>query len=486
MRTGTLLGIIATSLLTITLCAGCASMVERGLLPDVKARQLPAANLGPEIILLEETKLAYDSHFKSLVSTDGRAHLFMTDKEKRIHHVEVSGNEVLLREILGTMETDTRDYALDTVEDLAGRLRLLAGDKQFIRSVSDKKWQEIKGNLCTRFITAGDDLFCAFITNDKEIGAPERRDWTVGWFILIPVVFWSNVVADKLVLAQESQDGWTIRAVFDPETKLSARSFVVGTDRDGSLHFLYRASGGSSAFAVLITPTGGGAWGGNTSATEIRYARIQYDQLSPGITPSPKQEAGKGNTPIPWVSIQGLPLPFMPYFGKYQFPASLALVGPLDKLFTVNSTSGNFGGLVWIYYMGVDDGIHKLGSADMPWIYVKTKEGKWTSHFDIVTASDLPEPGWRWFNDTGALIKNDQDGNNHVLLVKSKPGFWSSSNEMCYFFNTRDDWTAPLILGSNLDINTPRSLAVDATGKVFAIWKNKDNRVVGRWILPNQ
>jgi len=103
-----------------------------------------------------------------------------------------------------------------------------------------------------------------------------------------------------------------------------------------------------------------------------------------------------------------------------------------------------------------------------------------------VTASDLPDSGSRWINDRDALIKSDGNGNTHVLLVKSKHGFWRWHKEMYYFLKAGNDWTAPLILGSNLGIDSRRSLAVDETGKVFAVWENRSSGVVGRWILPQK
>ncbi|MHB8093254.1 MAG: hypothetical protein ACYDH8_16905 [Syntrophales bacterium] len=57
---------------------------------------------------------------------------------------------------------------------------------------------------------------------------------------------------------------------------------------------------------------------------------------------------------------------------------------------------------------------------------------------------------------------------------------------MCYFINTGDDWSAPLVLGSSGRIDSQRSLAVDAAGRVFAAWQSRSNRVVGRWILPKK
>lgn len=466
-------------------CVGCTSLADRGMLPDIKARQVPDVNLGPEFVLIEGTKIAHNSQFKSLISSDGRAHLFLADRKKLIHHVEVSGNEVLLHEILGEMDGDTLGQALDAVEHPAGILRILAGDKQFIRPAPDQKWQEIKGNLCSQFLTTGDHLFCTFIANGEEIGAPTRRDWTVGWFILIPVAFWSDVIADKLVLAQESQNAWTIRAVFDPETTLSVRSdFMVGAVQDGSLHFFYRVSGGSRAFFIAFGAGGGGGWGGNTSAMEMRYARVQYDLLFPGNTNSGNQESQRNDTPISWEAVQGISLPPIPYIGDKNLTAYF-LSGPLERHFTVNGLSGNLEGLVWIYNWRLDDGVHKTGVFDNPWIYVKLREGKWDPHFNIVTANDLPESGVRWVNDRAALIKNDSKGNNHILLIKTE-GSWVFNNKMCYLLNTGEDWSVPLVLGKDLRIDSRRSLSIDETGKVFAVWENKSNQVVGRWISPNK
>ena len=49
-------------------------------------------------------------------------------------------------------------------------------------------------------------------------------------------------------------------------------------------------------------------------------------------------------------------------------------------------------------------------------VHVKIKEGQWASRFDIVTATDLPDSGWGWIHTLGALIKNDSNGNNHILF----------------------------------------------------------------------
>ena len=460
-------------------------MAERGFLHDVKSRQLPTVTLGPQIILQDDAKFDSDSRFVSLISKDGHAHLFAVDQERRIHHIEISGNEVFDREMLGVVDKSYPNPELDTIESPPGKLRVVAGDKMFVRSERGK-WQEIKGNRCQRFVAVGDDLLCAFIANGSDMGAPKRTDWTVGWFILIPVVFWSDVHADKLVLAQESDSGWAIRAVLDPETKLSARSdFAVGATRRGFLYFLYRTSGGSSAFIVAFGPGGGGAWGEDTSEFELRYARVQYDRFLPrGASPG---DPGSGPTKPSksWSSIQGLPMASIPFIkGQHERYMSLKSIGPLERRFTINRISGDVDGIIWASRFSLDDGIREIDASDMPWVQVKIKEALWVPRYDIVTASDLPDSGSRWINDRDALIKSDGNGNTHVLLVKSRHGFWRWHNELCYFLKTGKDWTSPLILGSNIGVNSRRSLAVDETGSVFAAWENRDNTIVGRWLVP--
>ncbi|MHB8829978.1 MAG: hypothetical protein ACYC6Q_10685 [Syntrophales bacterium] len=480
------LNIAPVFLFALMLCAGCASMAERGLLPDVKARPLPDVFPDPEIILLEKAEISGDSLFKSLVSADGRAHLFLSDKKKKIHHLEISNRVVLQHEILGALEV--APAALDAVEHPEGKLRVIAGDRQFIQSAPGNGWEEVRGNLCTRFVKAGDNLLCAFIANGRELGSPMRRDWTVGWFILLPVVFWSDVFADKLVLAQESSNGWIIRAVFDPETKLSARQdFMAGGDAEGFLHFLYRSSGGSTAFIVAFAPGGGVVSGADVSAVEIRYARFHHEQLTRAEKMDVAEETGKENGSSPWKSIPGIPLNPMPYIvDKYQRPDSLKMIGPLDRRFAVNSVSGDPCGLVRAWSGKLDDGAHKIGSEDTPWIHVHLRDGQWGPRFEIVTAGDLPESGWRWYNDRYALISNDSRGNNHALLVKSKAGFWKSTNELCYFYNTGNNWSAPLVLGDSLGVDSPRSLSAGQDGKVFAAWLAGGDRIVGRWIIPKK
>lgn len=482
-------------LLLVMFFAGCTSMAERGLLTDVKAHQLPAVDLGPTIILLEEAKLDNESGLASLISNDGHAHLFAIDKKDKIHHIELSGNVVLIHEILGVTKEPASGamLALDIIEHPQGKLRVVAGDKMFIRS-ENNQWQEIKGNQCQRFLSAGDDLLCAFTIKGKDIGTPRRTDWVVGWFLLLPIVYWKNVEAEKLVLAKESKEGWAIIAVFDPDRKLSTRDYVVGIDQHGSIHFLYRTYEGSHAF--VAHPQIPGLWRDTgPRPIEIRYAQVRYKHMFLNIADAGNHEPTLDKSPRTWFSIQGLPMSPLPFLvGGFEtdrrrfFPD---LIGPLKRYFAVNRISGDLNGLITEIAsppldFQLDDGTRKIGASDTPVVKVKIREGKWVPQFDIVTARDLPDSGWRW-NDPlhqDALINSDFKGTDHILLKRHKGGFWKSTDEICYLVNSGTGWSAPVVLGNDPNRDKNYTLAVDKTGKVFASW-TKGNRVVGRWILPH-
>lgn len=466
---------ISVLILSITVSGCAASMASRGLLPDIQARQPPAVNLGPEIILLEAERdpSVYLSNIKSLITEDGVAHLFAADRKNQIHHVEVSDNEIVLREILGVVEGSPSRQTLDAIEHPIGTLRVLAGDKQFIRSTSGKKWQEIKGNLCEKFVTTNDNLFCAFIANGKKFGTPERKDWYVGNFYIIPFVFWRNVNPDKLVLAQESPDGWIIRAVLDPETKLSARSgFVIWTDRDSSFYFLYSVSGNITIGPFMGTP----AQYRNISTAELRYARVPYERLVAGSRHNVSQAGEAEENPIPWEIVQGLPVDPVPYGGSLSG-------GDVVPHFFWKSAPREFEGLVWYSSMSDEYG----GISDSAWYDVKIREGKWAPRVeDIVAVRDMPE-GALWHVIAPPVIANDSEGNIHLLMLKHKR--FSLSGEICYFIKKGTIWSAPLKIDSKADYVGIGSLSVDATGKAFAVldtYPDKFNRLIGMWIKPRK
>jgi len=444
--------------------------------------------------LLEEVKLDNDLGLASLISNDGHAHLFAIDKKNQIHHIELSGNVVLIHEVLGITKEPASELlqALDVIEHPPGKLRVVAGDKMFIRS-ENNQWQEIKGNQCQRFLSVGNDLLCTFRVKGKDVGTPRRRDWVGGLFVLFPIVYWKNVEAEKLVLAKETMGGWKIVAVLDPESKLDTIDYVAGIDQHDFLHFLYRASGGSHAFifgagynTVVMEDTG-------PQPMEIRYARFQYNHLLSDTADADNDESAPGKSQMTWFSIQGQPMAPMPFLKGGLFEADRIknfphLIGPLKKFFAVNRISGDLDGLLTDtaprnFDFLLDDGTRKIGRSDGPVVQVKIREGQWVPQFDIVTARDLPDSGWMWSHNQ-ALIANDSKGIGHVLIERFKIGFWRNTYEICYIVNGGTDWSAPIILENDANgYEDNYSLALDNTGKVFASW-TKGKRVVGRWIIP--
>ncbi len=475
---------VTAFLLLSTLLAGCIStLASRGLLPEVKARRPPEVELGAELILLNES-----ARFStSVISTDGRAHVFVTNAKRQLQHIEILGDKILSRELLGVIETDG-GLALDAVEYPPGKLHVLAGDRQYLRAVPDQEWQEIKGNRCTRFVPAGDDLFCAFVIKGEEVSAPKRTDVTFGWFFLVPVAWWSNKQASKLVVAQESADGWTIRAVLDPETIRDADpDFMVGTDSLGTLHFLYGTSrGGGFFFAVAGGYSAGGGFVG--PSPELRYAQAALDRLLPPPLYSQNQGLSSGIATTPWVPIQGTFLSGSPSLYS-RITGETPGLRPFDRHFFVNKASGEVSGLMPLDSYGRLDDVRKLGESDKGWVKVGIRDGRWAPGFDVAAAKDLPDSTYNWYPDPDALIKNDSKGNCYALLENCKIGFWKTTFSMNYFVKDGVNWSAPLTLGSNYrgwtwGLTHRRTLAVDGTGVAFAAWINSEGELVGRWIRP--
>lgn len=494
------LWLVAAFLLLSTLLAGCASLASRGLFPEVKARRPPEVELGAQLILLNEPNEPV-KFSTSLISADGRAHVFVTNATRQLQHIEILGDKILTQELLGVIKTD-RGLALDAVEHPPGKLRVLAGDRQYVRAAPDQQWQEVKGNRCSRFVPVGDDLFCAFVIKGEELEAPKRTDVTFGWFILVPVVFWSNKQASKLVVAHESADGWTIRAVLDPDTILDADSdFMVGTDSLGTLHFLYSTSRGGGSFYVIVLPYGPGVAGSHRPSPELRFAQVALDRLLVPPTDSHTQGLSPGIATTPWVPIEGTFLSQMP---TPYTPGDSRWVGlrPFDRHFAVNKASGEVRGLMWIGQGRSDDGVRKLDfgkpdnkySFDNAWVEVGIRDGSWARGFNVVVAKDLPDTTYSWyswrgddaFNNDRNALKIDPKGNIYALLGHRKPRLLNPTYSMSYLIKEGGNWSAPLTLGSNScdwweDI---RALAVGNNGAAFAAWVNSESKFVGRWIRP--
>lgn len=473
--------VVSVALFVIAmLIVGCASLVSKGLLPEVETRSPPDIQLGSELILLEKPP----ELCTSLIDINGVAHLFFIDEDKQINHLEILGDEIITRELLGAIETIDPWTVLDAVEHPRGKLRVIAGNRQYFRSSPNPNWQEVKGNRCTRFVPVNDDLFCTFVIKGEEIAAPERTDYTYGLFFLVPFVYWSHEYASKLVLAQESEDGWILRAVVDPDTTMDANSdFMVGTDNLGNIHFLYFTSIGGGTFIFFAGNYSGGV-SGTAPEPELRYAQLTFDQLLAHSIDTQNQLSSKDSTPRQWMTIRGIPLTHKPFVKKdSNYNHAYLVLRPLSKTFSLNKATREINGLMYAHICTLDDGERQLPllGPDLAWVGLSIREGRWTPGFNIVTAEDFPTPNYSW-SQFGKVIKTDAKGNKHVLLEGLEPGFWKARKYMNYLVKDDINWSAPLSLGSSNLWSYDSSLAVDDSGVAFAAWVNKEGKFIGRWI----
>lgn len=398
--------------------------------------------------------------------------MFVVDKGKQLRHIEILGDEIVNREILGIIETKPSEV-IDAVEHPIGKLRVLAGNKQYVQVAPDRRWHEIKENRCTRFVPLADDLFCSFVIKGEEIAAPERTDYTVGWCLIAPIFFWSHEHASKIVLAQESPDDWIVRAVVDPETPMDAGGdFMVGTDSLGNIHFLYFTSRGGGAFFFFAYGYSG-AGGIREPKSELRCAHLTIDGLLSQPTDAQNAALTSNQTPMKWVSVKGTALPNKPLIKKdLQYDSAIAELRPLNNHFSVNKVTGEVNGL--------------MGTSGL-WMELSLHDDKWRPYYNVVTTDGFPNSNWQWFPTDNPFIKIDGKGTYHVLLksVERKSDWSSAKRIMNYFYKKHNDWSAPLKLGNSHWYDNIISLAVGDSGVSFAAWVNEEGRFIGRWIRPH-
>jgi hypothetical protein len=478
---GSWLVIITAVFAVLPLLTGCASLVEKGLLPEVVARRPPDLQLGPELILHEKPPIMSSS----LIDKEGAAHVFVVDKERQLNHIEILGDKITAREVLGIIEAEQVPF-LDTIEHPPGKLHVLAGDKQYLRAAPNLEWQEIRGNRCARFVPVGDDLFCAFVIKGEEAGAPERTDYTVGWFLLVPIFYWSHVHASKLVLAQETPHGWIIRAVVDPEMSMDTDDdFMVASDSLGNIHFLYFTSKGGGAFYVFAYYPGAGA-GGISPEPKLRYARLKFDRIVGDAADARNQASNKNRAPMKWIPVTGVPLTHKPFIKlDSNYNNAYIVLRPLSRNFSINKATGEVHGLMYAGQCTLDDGERQLPlfGPDRSWVEVNILDEKWSPYFNIVTAEDFPTSGYSW-HQFEKEIKTDSKGNLHALLGGLKPSFWTAPRHINYLVKIGDNWSAPLTLGGGNLWSYDSSLAVTDFGVAFAAWVNEKGQFIGRWIKP--
>jgi len=455
-------------MLAVLVVAACAARPEKARPPEIGARRPPDIQLGAELVLLDKPPVMSSC----IIDLEGTAHLFIVNKTGQLYHIKVLGDTITARELLGIVETEKVGF-IDAVEHPPGKLRVIAGDKQYYQTVQNSKWQEIKGNRCARFVPTPNELFCAFVAKGEEVSAPERTDYTVGWFLLIPVVYWSHAYASKIVLAEETTRGWVVRAVVDPDTPLDANSdFMVGVDNSGGINFLYFTSKGGGAFIIFAYGYSGGA-GGTSSESKLRHVQLPVNQLRSQSSDSKDQPPSGNGTPTRWLPFEGTPLtdkPFIKAANKYELKNIYVVLRPLNRNFSVNSSTGEINGLMW---------------AGGEWVELSLHNSEWFSRPNVIVTKGYPASNCVWFDSDKPLIKIDGEGRFHVLLEHvERKGIWTSRKYMNYILKNGEGWSAPLTLGSSYWYGGVSSMAVNNSGASFVAWVNEDRKFIGRWIKP--
>lgn len=461
---------ISAILLLSTHLFGCATAGPQ--LSENIVRYPPEVQLGEELILLNnEVKKEYGV-ITSLIDMDGKAQVFAIDSNDQLHHIEVLGDNSITNESLGVIEIEDDVVLLDAIEHPTGTLRVLANNKQYIRSYTDPKWQEMGGNRCARFVSAGDELYCAFVTKGEEISTPKRKDITAGLIAIFPIFWWKNVQVAKLVLAQETPEGWVIRAVLDQDTDWDANNgFMVDSDNSGKIHFLYYASKGGSWFWFGGAPEGGGgALGGKFYQPELRYAQVDIDQLLLLAAADMKE----------WSPINGITLTTLPFAGHINYGTCYRNeYGFSPNKFGVNKLIGDIEGLIdtmlpknlFVCYDGLLD--------------LSIHEGQWSASYKIMMTKDFTE-NYDWDTYLISNFKKDYSGNSHVLSTGMKSGFWKGYFFIAYQAKKDDKWSNSLILGNRNSGFRDPSLAIAHNGDLFVSWINAEGKLTGRWIRPRK
>jgi hypothetical protein len=467
----------------MALLGGCAfpPSVRGIILPEVTKRRVPEVEIGPEMFLIDD--LPRSSFIgTSLSSNDGRVHIFVVNKKNQLNHLEILGDQVVTREIIGVVDAGMFGSVerIDAIEYPQGKLRVLAGDRQYIRPDSQQGWQEIKGNRCSRFVPTGDKLFCAFVVKGEEVNAPNRKDVYGGLIIVIPYVFWRNVHASKLVMAEETADNeWVIRAVLDPGTIMDAQDdFFVGMDRFETVHFLYFTGKGGTILVVAGGPGGAGAVALPTHLPELRYATMPLSQLFSQPATSENNEPKTNIALPPLLDVKGstVSLP--------KVTEGILTLTPLNERFMVETTSGKIKGLIDGPVTTTEEGVPTFTTSLWrrigEWASVESEitNDKMTPYFDqIVKIQDLQPYG-------KTLLKYSPEGITHAMMTfhNKAEGFLRAPYCLLYYLQKKGpSWSAPLQLGRNNAVG--RLLTVDDAGVAYVAWINgEEGKLIGRRI----
>jgi hypothetical protein len=395
-------------------CAGRGPLV-------VTDRPLPDIRLSPEIQLLDvpvrKISAAFDQY--------GRVHvLALASKPPELHYLVVGTEGVLNREVVTSV--DSHDH-LDITFDGSGNLHAIVNEDHFV--LENGTWHTLPKDPCRKLIRGGQDLFCAFQVEGKDIDV--LGDWdlyTVPVYGPCCLLFPWYSYPDKLVVARKTSAGWSEWTVCDAETRFDIDTFSIASDNSGTVHLLYRV-----------------AEGGSSRELQCRYARIQ---------PRISEETSEN---------------------KQVYHSDL-----VEVPYTLAKLSGQFittGLMLDCQDIAVDP---ETGTALI--IIKKHRYGDWGFPLPQKSYSYIYEDG----KFGGPVMMYDFDRVIHVEPAGDglflSLGVWSGDiTHFIYYLEYRDGmWSAPLLLGTGRSDNVV--LVSDLNRRAFALWTNNNDRPVARWI----
>jgi hypothetical protein len=483
--------------------AGCAEVKTSEMFPDFGRRAPPKVDLSQVVTLLEHSSTLVTS----LVGSDGYVHVFALNQSGDIHHIVLSDTQVINHELIGAaMELvvskswPTGLASIDTIEHPLGTLRVAVKGMQYVQRGSKAIWQKVENSRCSRYLANKERLFCAYIAKGDEIGTHTRKDTTVLLLVILPV--WSSMEkrSDKLVLAEEIDGAWHIRAIVDPEEPFDIDpDFFAGIDAKGTINLLYAGSR-RGGFGAIVGAGGPGFAGGAVAIgwpSSVRFAQIPIGNLSElSVAANSVGELVKTSQKL--AMIEGVQVAAKPLI-KDRYGVDRENWPDLRRFsqqFSLHAASGEIHGLMFADNLILDDGKRRLriGGAynlEPTWVSLALRDGQWLNHYDVVTSSDSP-PGLSWDYRSEGYTRSDPQGRLHLLLIaKMEEKSYRISCEITYLTNSGSGWSAPLLLGgcplSSMGYpagEAGRSLAFAEDGSVFATWIDKVGSLVGRFLSP--
>jgi hypothetical protein len=402
-----------------------------------------------------------------LPAADEVVRILALDNRGTIHHVLLDRDGRVSREAIGVVEP-AGPQTFDAVEWPPGVVRVIAGASQFIRSRDDPTWKENKGNLCHRFVTASNRLYCAFLMSGETLGSPKRTDWHGGLLFIIPFAIPSSHQSTKLVLAEETSEGWVTRVVLDAEDDLDTQpEFVISADNGGNIHFVYTVKGGGS---LWLLPLGGG----DIASPRLRYAQLDAKALRSSVAGNRDDAARQ------FFSAHGRDVPRLRTAYGLSYPKLLLQSWPSGLSW--NPFSGELEALWYVNILVGDPGSTIVGQRDGV-LHAVMRNGEWLATTRLVLAENWPRHGASYSEPT---ILFDSAGTSHALVrVRLSTTSRNKSDGLSYLMQRGGEWTRPVFIETDSNEWSPGApWGVATKTGLFALSTSRESGLVGRWIRP--